>query len=190
MVGAPASHKNIHIIPEVARILKDKYFCKDIRFVTTFISNSLGVQSMAEKFKLYGIEDMWRNVGSKSQKELVDVYRTADMGFFPSLLETFSATLLEYMCFGLPSVISDMEFNTEIMGNAALKFSPLDAEDAALQIFKIYKDAKLQEDLRQKGYRQLKQYENYDKYYNDTLNFLTEVVNKMPKGKPTNCFCI
>lgn len=181
VVGAPATHKNIHIIPEVAHILKEKYLCEDVRFITTLINSSNSVRSMAEKFKLYGIEEMWNNVGSKSQKELIDVYRVSDMGFFPSLLETFSATLLEYMCFGLPTVISDMQFNTEVMGDAALKYSPLDAEDAAFQIYNIYKDPQLQEELRQKGYKQLEKYGNFDKYYNDTLNFLTLVANKKSK---------
>ena len=178
VVGAPASHKNIQIIPEVARILKEKYQCEDVCFITTFKSETIGVKTMIGKFRLYGIEKMWNNVGSKSQKELIDVYRICDIGFFPSLLETFSATLLEYMCFGLPTVISDMQFNTEVMGDAALRFSPLDAEDAAFQIYKIYKDKSLQTELRQKGYKQLEQYENYEKYYNDTLKFLTEVANK------------
>lgn len=177
-VGAPAPHKNINILPEVARILSDKYKCNDIRFVTTFDNNAIQVTRLVEKFFEYGIEDMWLNIGRKSQKELVDIYRTVDMGFFPSLLETFSATLLEYMCFGLPTVISDMTFNTEVMGDAALTYPPFDAESAADQIFKIYNNKTLQENLRRKGFNQLQKFADFDKYYNDTLFFLTEVARK------------
>lgn len=177
-VGAPAIHKNIMILPEVAHILKEKYGCKDLIFTTTFDKNALHGSGLEEKFNEYDVAEMWNNLGRKSQTELIDVYRSSDMGFFPSLLETFSATLLEYMCFGLPTVISDMSFNTEVMGGAALAYSPLSAEDAAEQIYKVYSDKKLQEDLRQKGYKQLEKYSSFDKYYTDTLNFLTEVANK------------
>ena len=121
---------------------------------------------------------MLDNRGRQSQAQLIDLYRSCDMGFFPSLLETFSATLLEYMCFGLPTVISDMSFNTEVMGDAALKYSSLNAYEAADQIYRIYRDKSLQHELRLKGYEQLKKYESFDKYYNDTLQFLTEVAYK------------
>lgn len=178
LVGAPAPHKNIKILPEVARLLRYKYKCKDIRFVTTFDENIIHHIGLVDKFREYEIEDMWINVGRKSQKELIDIYRTADMGFFPSLLETFSATLLEYMCFGLPSVISDMTFNTEVMGDAALTYPPFNTEYAADQIFKIYNNKTLQENLRQKGFIQLQKFADFDKYYNDTLQFLTDVADK------------
>lgn len=178
MVGAPAPHKNINILPEVARILNDRYHLTDVRFVTTFDSNVASCVELAQKFKENGVEHMWNNVGRKSQKELIDLYRSSDLGFFPSLLETFSATLLEYMCFGLPTVISDMTFNTEVMGDAALKYPPFDAEQAAYQIVEIYKNKTLQQELRIKGFAQLKQYSDFDKYYNDTLAFLTKVVNQ------------
>ena len=162
----------------MARILNDRYHLTDVRFVTTFDSNVASCVELAQKFKENGVEFMWNNVGRKSQKELIDLYRSSDLGFFPSLLETFSATLLEYMCFGLPTVISDMTFNTEVMGDAALKYPPFDAEQAAYQIVEIYKNKTLQQELRIKGFAQLKQYSDFDKYYNDTLAFLTKVVNQ------------
>lgn len=178
MVGAPAPHKNINILPEVARILRDKYRLKDVKFVTTFDPNTSSCVELAQKFKTNDVEHMWNNVGRKSQKELIDLYRSSDLGFFPSLLETFSATLLEYMCFGLPTVIADMTFNTEVMGDAAFTYPPFDAEKAADQIARIYLAKEIQEDMRNKGYEQLKRFSDFDKYYNDTLTFLTEIANK------------
>lgn len=178
MVGAPAPHKNINILPKVARILKDRYKFRDVKFVTTFDPNAAPCCELAQRFKENGVEHMWNNVGRKSQKELIDLYRSSDLGFFPSLLETFSATLLEYMCFGLPTVVSDMTFNTEVMGDAAFTYSPFDADAAADQIARIYLSKEIQEDLRHKGYEQLKRFSDFDKYYNDTLRFLTEIAKK------------
>lgn len=177
MVGAPAPHKNINILPEVARILKDKYRLKEVKFVTTFDPKASSCVALAQKFKENGVEHMWNNVGRKSQKELIDLYRSSDLGFFPSLLETFSATLLEYMCFGLPTVIANMTFNTEVMGDAAFTYSPFDAEAAADQIARIYLSKEIQEDLKNKGYEQLKRFSDFDKYYKDTLAFLREIAN-------------
>lgn len=177
-VGAPATHKNVRILPEVALVMKNKYKCDDIRFITTLFEKDPLTIEVTQKFASYGIQDMLDNRGRQSQAQLIDLYRSCDMGFFPSLLETFSATLLEYMCFGLPTVISDMSFNTEVMEDAALKYSSLNADEAADQIYRIYTDKSLQHELRLKGYEQLKKYESFDRYYNDTLQFLTEVAYK------------
>lgn len=182
MVGAPASHKNITILPKVAKILKEKYKCTDVKFLTTLFEEDPYTKKVLQDFNALGVTDMICNRGRQSQLQLIDLYRTSDMAFFPSLLETFSATLLEYMCFGLPTVISDMPFNTEVMGDAALRYSPLSADDAAEKIYSLYKNSQLQEDLRKKGNKQLVKYSSFENYYNNTLRFLTEVAQKNCKS--------
>lgn len=174
-VGALAPHKNIFILPQICRILKEQYLCKEIKLLTTFNEKEPLFSKLTESFLNNGVADMWENVGHRSQKELIDLYRKSDLGLFPSLLETFSATLIEYMNFGLPIVAADMPFNTDVLDDAALIYPPLDAKGAADNIYAIYSDNKLRDSLRHKGFKRLELFSDFNKYYNDTVDFLTKV---------------
>ena len=176
-VASPSPHKNIGIIPEVARILKYEYKLNNFRFLTTIPSRTDGISSqLINAARSLSVEANVINVGGKSQKELVDLYESATIGFFPSVLETFSATLLEYMYFGLPIVSSDKPFNTEVLGDAALLFDVTDARSAADAIFSIINNPDLRDSLITKAEQRIKKYLNYDEHYRSTIEFFEKIV--------------
>ena len=71
----------------------------------------------------YNVANMVENVGYQTQDQLKELYSRCDLFFFPSLLETFSVSLVEAMYFKMPIVATDIDFNREVTEDAALSHS-------------------------------------------------------------------
>lgn len=181
-VASPAPHKNIEIVPRVAHILKYEYGLKGFRFLITIPPEDSGVASLITKSaQELSVEQEVVNIGGKTQKELVSLYESATIGFFPSVLETFSATLLEYMYFSLPIVSSDKPFNTEVLGEAALFFNANDARGAAESIFAIITNQVLRDSLKERAKQRVMKYLDYSTHYRSTLEFFKYIVERERK---------
>lgn len=181
-VASPAPHKNIEIVPRVAHILKYEYGLKGFRFLITIPPEDSGVASLITKSaQELSVEQEVVNIGGKTQKELVSLYESATIGFFPSVLETFSATLLEYMYFSLPIVSSDKPFNTEVLGEAALFFNANDARGAAESIFAIITNQVLRDSLKERAKQRVIKYLDYSTHYRSTLEFFKYIVERERK---------
>ena len=111
------------------------------------------------------------------QADLSNLYRESDIGFFPSLLETFSATLLEYMKFNLPIVASDFSFNRDVAEDAALYFEPADPESAAKCLADLINNQALIIKLSEKSKERISHFNSFDRYYKETVDFLLLVAN-------------
>jgi glycosyltransferase involved in cell wall biosynthesis len=116
-------HKNTKIIPEIERVLHEKYGL-DVEFWVT-LNDSEWVKK-SEEFKR-----STQNAGSLSVTQCPSFYQAMDAVIFPSLLECFSATPLEAMAMEKPLFASDRRFVKDVCGDYALYFDPLDASDAA-----------------------------------------------------------
>lgn len=90
--------------------------------------------------------------------ELNWLYENATVYAFPSLMEGFGLPGLEAMAHGTPVVSSDATCLPEIYGDAAYYFNPLDVVDMANSLSTVIESEYLQNELVQKGYRQLKKY--------------------------------
>lgn len=175
-VASPAPHKNIEIVPKVAQILKYEYGLKDFRFLITIPPEDAGIaSSITKSARELSVEKEVVNIGGKTQKELVELYESAAIGFFPSVLETFSATLLEYMYFKLPIVSSDKPFNSEVVGDAALLFKATNAKQAAEAIFSIINIVVLKDSLKDKSEHRIKNYLDYGEHYKSTIDFFKKI---------------
>jgi glycosyltransferase involved in cell wall biosynthesis len=106
------------------------------------------------------------------------MYRGCQLCFLPTLLEVFSASTLEAMNFRLPVVATDFDFNSEVMGDSCLYYEPMNAKDAAKQIKKYVESESLREEMKQKMDERLKLFGDYDKHFNEILDFLKEVAGK------------
>lgn len=183
-VASPAPHKNIEIVPKVAHILKYEYGLKNFRFIITIPKNESSVSLRIRKIaSTLSVIDEVVNVGSKTQEELVQLYQSSSLGFFPSVLETFSATLLEYMYFKLPVVASNKSFNTEVLGDSSIYFETTDARAAADAIFTIINDEKLRNELLLRSEQRIKNYMDYGQHYSSTINFFNQIVEQQNKIK-------
>jgi len=133
-ITAPHIHKNIDLIPEVIEHLVNKFNIKNIRFNITVPINSPFLIRFYEKANSLGVKNYIVNHGYCNQDQLANLYLKSNIYFFPSLLETFSVSLLEALYFKQFIVATNFAFNKYITGEAALYFEPLNSLDAAAKI--------------------------------------------------------
>lgn len=174
--SSPAIHKDYLLLPQVASILIKKYRLDGFKIHVTIPENTNNV--FLKLTKQYNVEDYFINHGFMNHSDLIEVYLQSDLGLFPSLLETFSGTLLEYMYFKLPIVASDLDFNREVAGDAALYFHPHDAEDMAEKIFDLYSHRELRETILDNANEKLAVYSNNSDKFSETLEFMRYVHQK------------
>lgn len=177
-VAVPSKHKNLDILPKVIKILREKHSITKAVFLTTIPEDSKSLMQIKNELSSLGLSDHIINYGYCTQAELVDLYSKCELCFFPSLLETFSATLLEAMFFNLAIVATDLGFNKEVVGDSALYFRPMDAEDAADNIAFLIKNPDKRDELKSKMSSYLDNYSNFDQYMDSTINFLKDVAEK------------
>lgn len=175
-IAAPTPHKNTDIIADVLKVLKEKYNLSNIRFHITLPKDSLCCKELFAKALKYGVADNIVNCGRCSQLELVDIYSKCIFCFLPSLLETFSASSLEAMYFGLNIVASDFSFNREVIADSGLYFRPMDSEDAADKIHSLIVDAFERDSLKEKMLARLSIYKDYKTHFDLIVSFLKKVV--------------
>ena len=89
-----------------------------------------------------------------SDKDLVDLYRSADMFVFPTLYEGFGLPVLEAMGCGAPVITSSVSSIPEIAGDAAVLVDPLDIGQISEAMVEVAFSEALRANLREKGLRQ------------------------------------
>lgn len=173
-VGAPVPHKNFDILPEVLKEL-NALGIDNVRFRVTIPSGNPLLEVYKKKLAALGLQDRIISHGRCSQIELAKMYRQCQLCFLPTLLEVFSASILEAMYFRLPVVATDFDFNTEVMGDSCLYYVPMNAKSAAEQIKKYVEDVALREEIKRKMDLRLTMFSDYDKHFNDIVDFLKKV---------------
>ena len=126
-------HKNLEIIPRCSQSLG--------RAAPSGGSSSpsrsrpaMRLPRPARQGRALGVGDALRNVGPVPHAECPELYNRHHLAFVPTLLETFSAAYPEAMKMRRPIITTDLDFAREVCGDAALYYSPLDAEHAARTI--------------------------------------------------------
>ena len=173
---SPSTHKDYMLLPKVASLLVYQYGMKDFKIHVTVPKYCSSI--FLNKQKQYHVEGYFVNHGFLENKELIQCYLQSDLGLFPSLLETFSATLLEYMYFHLPIVASELGFNLEVTKDAAVYFKPHNAEDMAEKIYQVYSNGSLKEELIKKGQNRLTLFNSNSNKFSETIGFLRRVAQQ------------
>jgi len=129
-----------------------------------------------------GLEEMARSKelpvifpGYVNDDQLGALYAGAAAFIFPSLSEGFGLPPLEAMQNGTPVISSSASCMPEVLGDAALYFNPTNPEEMAGQITRVLTDHELAEDLRKKGYEQVKKY-SWQKMAEETVAVYKEVL--------------
>jgi len=97
------------------------------------------------------VADRVRFVEWVSERELEGLYRLAACFVLPSLIEGFGLPVLEAMARGVPVACSRRPALTEVAGDAALLFDPLDATAVADSIRRLMHDGDLRAGLVERG---------------------------------------
>ena len=167
----------MEIIPDVIKALKQKYGIENVSFHTTLPEDSGVWWRINKELTACGLEENVVNHGNMRLSDLAEMYRHCRFCFLPTVLETFSASTIEAMYFDLKTVASDLPFNKEVMQDSCLYFEPMNPESAAEMLARLITDNELQSVLSYKMKERLKNYTDFRKYYNDTVDFLVKVAN-------------
>jgi glycosyltransferase involved in cell wall biosynthesis len=79
-------------------------------------------------------------LGPLGRQQVQELYREGDLFVFPSLCESFGHPMVEAMAHGLPIVAADTPVNREVLGPAALYFSPYSPEELAVEVRRLAED--------------------------------------------------
>lgn len=89
--------------------------------------------------------------GYVSDPQLVGLLQGATAFAYPSVYEGFGLPPVEAMAAGVPSVVSDIPVMREIVGDAALRVSPLDVEGWAQALLRLAEEPALRARLSAEG---------------------------------------
>lgn len=146
-IAANYPHKNLSIIPKVIEVLKKLNPAFKFKFVVTIESSVLKVEKHIAEHIIF--------LGRININQCPNLYEQTDFMFLPTLLECFSASYAEAMKMKKPILTSDLNFARSICGDAAVYFSPKNADDIASNIIKLAKNKVLQNQLKEEGTRRL-----------------------------------
>lgn len=134
-------------------------------------------EEILEAPKKFGVSDKVKFLDFVENEDLPYLYKSAVCFVLPSLYEGFGLPVLEAMKYGCPVLISNTSSLPEAGGNAAIYFDPKDVNDIAEKINKVIKDEKLQEDMKNKGFLQVKKF-SWEKTAKKTLDVLEGLVSE------------
>jgi glycosyltransferase involved in cell wall biosynthesis len=169
-------HKNLRLIPYVARRLERLLKGRPFEFVLTLPLDHRSWRSLASSVTRQGVPNRLVNLGPIPVTDGPALYRSCHICFLPSVLEMFTATYPEAMAMGMPIVTSDLDFARDICRDAALYFAPRNADEAAQRVLQLISDRSLWERLVDRGYTRLAELPTAEEQYQRDLQCFREVL--------------
>ena len=174
-------HKNLEIIPDVAKALKEYIPNQHVQFILTLPDDSYGMKKIRAKATALGVDNRIINMGPIPVSRGPELYHNSHIVFLPSVLETFSANYPEAMAMGIPIVTTDLGFAHEICGAAASYFKPMDANAAARAISELCHNRELWRSLVGNGKRVLQTLPTQEKKYELYKSCIYQLSRQMSK---------
>jgi glycosyltransferase involved in cell wall biosynthesis len=164
-------HKNLELIPQLIHSLPTALRDK-VEFIITLTEDEYREKIGKE------IPSQIRLTGPIPPPECPELYRECDALFLPTLAECFSASYPEAMKMEKPIVTTDLGFARSICQDAALYFTPCDAEAAARQVAKLVENPSLQAELRSNGRKRLTAFDSPAQRATKILDICQELIRK------------
>lgn len=123
-VGNLKPHKNLGRLLEAFSMLDDKE-----EYCLVLVGKEFACIKLQEQERLLKIEGQVVHTGLVNKEDLIDLYNLADLFAFPSLYEGFGIPPLEAMACGTPVIAADNSSIPEVVGDAAVMFDAMDAND-------------------------------------------------------------
>jgi glycosyltransferase involved in cell wall biosynthesis len=151
-VGTLEPRKNIIATIRAFNYLKQSPFFKDFELV---IAGSYGwlYEGILKEIGRSPYRNKIRIWGRATPEEILYLYNLASVFSFPSFFEGIGFPPLEAQACGLPVVASNRSSLPEVLGDSALLVDPWRVSELALAIEAIVKDAKLKENLIDRGFK-------------------------------------
>ncbi|MDD5284666.1 MAG: glycosyltransferase family 1 protein [Desulfuromonadaceae bacterium] len=160
-------HKNHKKLLAALKIIKERYGF-DGQLVLSGIAMEANDDVIGEIGRL-GLHEDVVLLGYLPEEDLPCLYNLARLMVFPSLYEGFGIPLVEAMACSCPVVCSNVTSIPEVVGNAAVTFDPVFAEDMAERIWALWSDDSLQQELKTKGLDRARQF-SWENMARQTVN--------------------
>lgn len=115
--AAPYVYKNHHLIIKSASYIKQNYpfiYNNLLIHFTFWPEDALRLKELTAKL---GVEDIIKFEGNLEYQSVLMFYKSVNLLVFPSYIESFPLPLVEAPLFGLPILVSDLNFSREILNN-------------------------------------------------------------------------
>jgi glycosyltransferase involved in cell wall biosynthesis len=146
-------HKDLQIVPSVARELASRRPDLPFRFVLTLPRDSTEVQTIMDRAVRLGVAERIEMIGPVPVRDGPALYESCHISFLPSLLESFSANYPEAMAMKRPLVTTNLDFAKDVCGDAAVYFRPTDPRAAATAILSLIDNPRLWMKILEEGER-------------------------------------
>jgi glycosyltransferase involved in cell wall biosynthesis len=141
--GALKRHKNPMALVEIANKLKYPVVIAS-RDERTYQNRILPAIIHKDRLRIFEVDD---------DLELALLYNSARMFVFPSYYEGFGLPPLEAMACGLPVVCSSKTSLPEVVGDAALMFSPEDIPGMLAKVQECWESEQIRDRLKKSGFQ-------------------------------------
>ena len=127
-------YKNIHIIIEALNYLSRTVKCNIKLKIAGKVSDVGYFNELTHQVNEYGLQNNVEFLNFIDQRELIKLYKNADVFVFASDMETFGFPMVEALCIGCPLIVNNTQFAREICGDTALYYDLNDPFCLALVI--------------------------------------------------------
>ena len=168
-------HKNIEIFFPLAKRIKEFNLPYCI-VITIEASQHRKAKQFLDKVSTEGLNDVIINIGPVSMPNVPSLYAQCDALLMPTLLESFSGTYVEAMYHGKPILTSHYDFASDVCGDSAFYFDPLNCESILTAIQLMESDVNLRNQRIEEGKIQLKRLLTWPqafKKYNELMGINT-----------------
>ncbi len=172
--GVWRNHKNLVGLVKAFGVLKNKY---KLNYQLVLGGKEDPYYPEVRKtWEKLGLEKKIIRTGFIKQEELPLFYNAAEIFVIPSFYEGFGLIGLEAMACGTPVVSSNKTSLPEVLGDAAIYFNPNNPEEMAEKMKLVLTDKKLYNELREKGFRQIRKY-SWERMGRETMEIYGKILN-------------
>lgn len=148
-VGSITERKNIYRLLQAFKILvREKLFKGELVLIGRFFKPHLNLSKVVADMGLGG--RVWY-FGYIPENEIGAIYNLAECLIYPSLYEGFGLPVVEAMAYRIPVAASNISVLSEVAGDSAVYFDPLDVNDISNALNKLLNDKILRENCIEKG---------------------------------------
>jgi len=167
--GSMRKHKNLENALKAYADLKDK--SHDLVLAGVGLQNQKVLEPMLQELK---ITERVKIVPFLDYMELVLLYNSASVLFFPTLYEGFGLPVLEAMACGIPVVSSNNSSIAEVSGAAAVLVDPANLKEMAVSLEKVLDETTLRQKMISLGLERAKMF-SWKKTAEKTLKIYREL---------------
>ena len=114
----------------------------------SFILVGRDMESLVQRAHAIGVSQSVITPGEVRRSEVARLLQASDIYISSSLMESFSLTTLEAMCAGLPSIVSNVNGNKDLVSpESAMLFTAGNTQELADAIMRLARDSELRKEM-------------------------------------------